>query len=97
MCGREVLQLVGIDEDGEVIPLELGEDDDDEIRKEGDDRRQRKELHRLRSLLKDMSEKMLHARSDDSLSASLRQSPMDEASSIGVWHLLGHAANAGCD
>jgi Nif-specific ferredoxin III len=33
VCGREVLQLVGIDEDGEVIALELGEDDDDEYEK----------------------------------------------------------------
>ena len=33
VCGREVLQLVGIDADGEVIALELGEDDDDEYEK----------------------------------------------------------------
>lgn len=33
VCGREVLQLVGIDEDGAVIALELGEDDDDEYEK----------------------------------------------------------------
>jgi Nif-specific ferredoxin III len=33
VCGRAVLQLVGIDEDGAVIPLELGEDDDDEYEK----------------------------------------------------------------
>ena len=33
VCGREVLQLVGIDEDGEVIALELGEDDDGEYEK----------------------------------------------------------------
>jgi Nif-specific ferredoxin III len=33
VCGRNVLQLVGIDEDGEVIKLELGEDDDDEYEK----------------------------------------------------------------
>jgi len=33
VCGRDVLQLVGIDEDGEVIKLELGEDDDDEYEK----------------------------------------------------------------
>lgn len=33
VCGREVLQLVGIGEDGEVIALELGEDDDDEYEK----------------------------------------------------------------
>jgi Nif-specific ferredoxin III len=33
VCGREVLQLVGIDEDGEVIELELGADDDDEYEK----------------------------------------------------------------
>ena len=33
VCGREVLQLVGIGEDGEVIELELGEDDDDEYEK----------------------------------------------------------------
>jgi Nif-specific ferredoxin III len=30
VCGRSVLQLVGIDDEGEVVPLELGEDDDDE-------------------------------------------------------------------
>ena len=33
VCGREVLQLVGIDEDGEMMALELGEDDDDEYEK----------------------------------------------------------------
>lgn len=33
VCGREVLQLVGIDDEGEVIALELGEDDDDEYEK----------------------------------------------------------------
>lgn len=33
VCGRDVLQLVGIDGDGEVIALELGEDDDDEYEK----------------------------------------------------------------
>ena len=33
VCGRQVLQLVGIDEDGEIIPLELGEDDDDEYKR----------------------------------------------------------------
>jgi Nif-specific ferredoxin III len=33
VCGRDVLQLVGIDEDGGVIALELGEDDDDEYEK----------------------------------------------------------------
>ncbi|MBI1174032.1 MAG: ferredoxin III, nif-specific [Sideroxydans sp.] len=33
VCGREVLQLVGIDEDGAVIALELGADDDDEYEK----------------------------------------------------------------
>jgi Nif-specific ferredoxin III len=33
VCGRGVLQLVGIDEDGEIIRLELGEDDDDEYEK----------------------------------------------------------------
>ena len=33
VCGRDVLQLVGIDEDGEVIELELGADDDDEYEK----------------------------------------------------------------
>jgi len=33
VCGRDVLQLVGIDEDGEIIRLELGEDDDDEYEK----------------------------------------------------------------
>ena len=33
VCGRDVLQLVGIDDEGEVIALELGEDDDDEYEK----------------------------------------------------------------
>jgi Nif-specific ferredoxin III len=33
VCGRGVLQLVGIDEEGETIALELGEDDDDEYEK----------------------------------------------------------------
>lgn len=33
VCGRNVLQLVGIDEDGEIIRLELDEDDDDEYEK----------------------------------------------------------------
>lgn len=33
VCGRSVLQLVGVDDEGEVIPLELGEDDDDEYEK----------------------------------------------------------------
>jgi Nif-specific ferredoxin III len=33
VCGREVLQLVGIDEDGGVMALELGEDDDEEYEK----------------------------------------------------------------
>ncbi|HUX90365.1 MAG TPA: ferredoxin III, nif-specific [Gallionellaceae bacterium] len=33
VCGREVLQLVGIDEGGEIIRLEPGEDDDDEYEK----------------------------------------------------------------
>lgn len=33
VCGRDVLQLVGIDEDGGVIALELGEDDDEEYEK----------------------------------------------------------------
>ena len=33
VCGRNVLQLVGIDEDGEVIKLELDDDDDDEYEK----------------------------------------------------------------
>lgn len=33
VCGRDVLQLVGIDEDGEVMPLDLGDDDDDEYEK----------------------------------------------------------------
>ena len=33
VCGREVLQLVGIDEDGGIIQLELGEDDDEEYEK----------------------------------------------------------------
>lgn len=30
VCGREVLQLVGVTEDGEFIPVQLGSDDDDE-------------------------------------------------------------------
>ncbi len=29
VCGRDVLQLVGIDEAGERIPMSLGEDEDD--------------------------------------------------------------------
>ncbi|NNM83173.1 MAG: ferredoxin III, nif-specific [Burkholderiales bacterium] len=33
VCGRNVLQLVGIADSGEVITLELGEDDDDEYEK----------------------------------------------------------------
>lgn len=33
VCGREVLQLVGIDEDGGVIQLDLGDDDDEEYEK----------------------------------------------------------------
>ncbi|HKB60526.1 MAG TPA: ferredoxin III, nif-specific [Gallionellaceae bacterium] len=33
VCGREVLQLVGIDEDGGVMALALDEDDDDEYEK----------------------------------------------------------------
>jgi Nif-specific ferredoxin III len=33
VCGREVLQLIGIDEDGEAIPLVLGDDDDEEYEK----------------------------------------------------------------
>jgi len=33
VCGRDVLQLVGIDDEGEIIPLELGGDDDDEYEK----------------------------------------------------------------
>ncbi len=33
VCGRSVLQLVGIDDEGEIIPLELGEDDDEEYEK----------------------------------------------------------------
>jgi len=33
VCGRDVLQLVGIDDEGEIIPLALGEDDDDEYEK----------------------------------------------------------------
>lgn len=31
VCGRDVLQLVGIDDKGEIVPL--GEDDDDEYEK----------------------------------------------------------------
>lgn len=30
VCGREVLQLVGVSEDGERIPLSIGADDDDD-------------------------------------------------------------------
>lgn len=33
VCGREVLQLIGIGEGGEIIELELGDDDDDEYEK----------------------------------------------------------------
>ncbi|HEY6093774.1 MAG TPA: ferredoxin III, nif-specific [Gallionellaceae bacterium] len=33
VCGREVLQLVGINDEGEVIKLELDDDDDDEYEK----------------------------------------------------------------
>lgn len=33
VCGREVLQLVGIDEDGEYVAVGIGEDDDDEYEK----------------------------------------------------------------
>ena len=31
VCGRDVLQLVGIDEEGEHIKLTLGDDDDDDV------------------------------------------------------------------
>lgn len=30
VCSRDVLQLVGIDEDGAVVPLASGDDDDDD-------------------------------------------------------------------
>jgi Nif-specific ferredoxin III len=30
VCGREVLQLVGMSDEGEMIPLSVGADDDDE-------------------------------------------------------------------
>ena len=30
VCGRDVLQLVGVTEDGEFIPVVLGSDDDDD-------------------------------------------------------------------
>jgi Nif-specific ferredoxin III len=33
VCGRDVLQLVGIDDEGERIAMELGEDDDGEYEK----------------------------------------------------------------
>lgn len=33
VCGRDVLQLVGIDAKGVIIPLVEGEDDDDEYEK----------------------------------------------------------------
>ena len=33
VCGRDVLQLVGIGDDGEIIKLALDEDDDDEYEK----------------------------------------------------------------
>lgn len=33
VCGREVLELVGIDEDGQVVHLSGDEDDDDEYDK----------------------------------------------------------------
>lgn len=33
VCGRDVLQMVGIDEDGNQIPVEHGEDEDGEYEK----------------------------------------------------------------
>lgn len=30
VCGREVLQLVGLSDEGEMIPLSIGADDDDD-------------------------------------------------------------------
>lgn len=33
VCGRDVLQLVGIDEEGEYVAVGVGEDDDDEYEK----------------------------------------------------------------
>ncbi len=30
VCGRDVLQLVGLTDDGEAVPLALGADDDDD-------------------------------------------------------------------
>lgn len=33
VCGRDVLQLVGIDEDGELVPMEADDDDDEEYEK----------------------------------------------------------------
>lgn len=30
VCGREVLQLVGVNEDGEHVPLAVGDEDDDD-------------------------------------------------------------------
>ena len=31
VCGRDVLTMVGINEDGEVIPVSLDDEDDDEL------------------------------------------------------------------
>ena len=33
VCGRDVLQLVGIDEDGEIVAVEADSDEDDEYEK----------------------------------------------------------------
>ena len=33
VCGRDVLQLVGIDDEGEYVAVGVGEDDDDEYEK----------------------------------------------------------------
>lgn len=33
VCGRDVLQLVGIDEEGELVPMEADDDDDEEYEK----------------------------------------------------------------
>lgn len=33
VCGRDVLQLVGIDEEGELVPMEADDDDEEEYEK----------------------------------------------------------------
>ena len=30
VCGRDVLQLAGVTDEGELVPMQLGDDDDDE-------------------------------------------------------------------